>query len=108
MAIVSGWPCRDLNLAATDQAGILGERSSAFFDMVKVMCVLQQLNELLQHPSAYWLENVDCHVYLSDTLSSVIVVRAYVCLDVWESSFYYFSLLTNHVVQVYADDACCV
>ena len=54
--LVAGWPCEDLSTAGLGK-GLAGDRSSAFFDTVRVLGGLQQL---LNHAPAYLLENTSC------------------------------------------------
>jgi site-specific DNA-cytosine methylase len=52
--VVAGWECQDLSPAGTGR-GLDGPRSNTFFDLVRILGALQQLQ--LARPPAYLLEN---------------------------------------------------
>jgi hypothetical protein len=52
--VVAGWECQDLSPAGTGR-GLDGPRSNTFFDLVRVIGALQQLQQ--ERPPAFLLEN---------------------------------------------------
>ena len=52
--VIAGWSCEDLSAAGKGK-GLEGARSSNFYDIMRIVGVLQQLQ--LQRPPAYILEN---------------------------------------------------
>lgn len=57
--VVAGWSCEDLSAAGTGR-GLKGKRSSNFWDAVRIIGALQQLQPVL--PPAYILENTAMQV----------------------------------------------
>jgi hypothetical protein len=57
--VVAGWSCEDLSPAGKGK-GLAGERSSNFYDAVRIVGTLQQLQ--LQQPPAYIMENTAMQV----------------------------------------------
>ena len=57
--VVAGWECQDLSTAGTGQ-GLQGARSSTFLDLLRVMGLLQHVQQAV--PPAYLFENTSMQV----------------------------------------------
>lgn len=57
--VVGGWECQDLSPAGRGR-GLQGERSSTFYDLVRVVSLLQSMRTYT--PLAYLIENVPLHL----------------------------------------------
>lgn len=66
--VVAGWECQDLSHAGEGQ-GLAGQRSGLFFELVRTLKQLQQLQEGSPKP-AYVLENVDFQNHLDAAIST--------------------------------------
>ncbi|KIY96367.1 hypothetical protein MNEG_11595 [Monoraphidium neglectum] len=56
--VVAGWECQDLSAAGSGK-GLQGRRSSTFYDLLRIVGALQQLQR--SRPPAYLLENTHMH-----------------------------------------------